>query len=253
MILHLPAANPSAWTGPTGNNTWLLSGRVPALIDAGVGNAAHLDAIGHALAGSPLSLVLITHDHVDHASGVPALLARWPSARVRRACGDEGLRDGEQIEAGDSSLRVVHTPGHAPDHCCFLLESTGEIFSGDLVRAGGTVVIPASKGGDLAKYVESLRRIRGLGPRRLFPGHGPAIDHPAALIDVYLRHRAERDEQILSALESGCRTPADIVRVVYRGLPRGFQPAAEDTALAHLIKLRGEGRVVEEDGTWRTV
>ena len=81
MIL-LPAHNASEWTGPTGNNTYLLAGRVPTLVDAGVGQPAHIEAVADALDGSPLALVLITHGHSDHVKGVPALLARWPAARV---------------------------------------------------------------------------------------------------------------------------------------------------------------------------
>ena len=80
----LPAHNASTWTGPTGNNTYLLPGRVPTLIDAGVGKPEHVDAVAHALGGRPLALVLITHGHSDHVNGVPALVARWPDVRVRQ-------------------------------------------------------------------------------------------------------------------------------------------------------------------------
>jgi glyoxylase-like metal-dependent hydrolase (beta-lactamase superfamily II) len=113
VLLH--ANNASPWTGPTGNNTYLLDGRVPALIDAGVGDPSHLDAIGSALGGRSLDRVLITHGHPDHVGGLPAIAARWPSARVIRF---NELVDGV-IEAGDADLRVLHTPGHSPDHLCF--------------------------------------------------------------------------------------------------------------------------------------
>jgi glyoxylase-like metal-dependent hydrolase (beta-lactamase superfamily II) len=246
MPLLLHAGNASEWTGPTGNNTWLLRGRVPTLIDAGVGNPAHLDALERALDGMPLALVLVTHEHVDHLSGAPALLDRWPSARIRRFGGENGLVDGERIDAGEGTLRVLHTPGHSPDHCCFVAEERAEIFCGDLARAGGTVVIPASKGGSLAQYLESLRRVRALRPAKLLPGHGPAIDSPDALIDAYIQHRAERDREILEAVAAGCRTPRDIAQRVYQGLPAGLRKAAEDTVLAHLIKLRDERRLAED-------
>lgn len=252
MPLLLPAGNASTWTGPTGNNTWLLRGTTPTLIDAGVGNAAHLDALAGALDGVPLALVLITHGHVDHASGAGAIRNRWPSAHVRRfGEASDGLAPEERIETGKGTLRVLHTPGHSPDHCCFLLEETSEIFCGDLARLGGTVVIPATKGGDLSRYLESLRRIRDLKPVRLFPGHGPIIADPDRVIENYIRHRRDRDAQILDALAAGCRTPAEIAARVYRGLPASLQGAAEDTVLAHLIKLRDEHRAAEADGDWR--
>ena len=253
MPLLLPAGNASEWTGPTGNNTWLLRGRVPTLIDAGVGNPAHLEALARALGGRPLSLVLITHGHLDHAAGAPAIHDRWPSARVRRMGGEEGLVPDERIEAGNGTLRALHTPGHSPDHCCFLLEQTSEIFCGDLVRMGGTVVIPASKGGNLAQYLDSLRRVRDLRPSRLLPGHGPVIDEPDLVIDDYIAHRAERDRQILDAVGAGCRSTRPIVQAVYPGLPAALTSAAEDTVLAHLVRLREHGLVTEDSGGWRQI
>jgi glyoxylase-like metal-dependent hydrolase (beta-lactamase superfamily II) len=247
--LLIPAGNASAWTGPTGNNTWLLHGREPALIDAGVGLPAHIDAVAATLAGAGLFRILLTHGHPDHASGVPALLARWPTAIVisrspmptpdRHQIADEGAL----IPAGDTSLRVIGTPGHAPDHLCFFDERSRVLFCGDLVRLGGTVVIPASQGGNLRQYLESLHRVRSLGPRRLLPGHGPIVDDPAALIDEYLAHRAERDCQILDAIRAGARTPEDIVARVYQELPDALQSAAADSVAAHLIKLREDGRL----------
>ncbi len=245
----LPAGNASAWTGPTGNNTYLLKGRVPTLIDAGVGNPEHVDAINRELAGRPLALVLITHGHVDHVSGAPALQARWPQVRIRQfGVGDEPLKPGERIEAGDSALTVVYTPGHAPDHCCF--QSGDEMFCGDLARIGGTVVIPATKGGDLKQYLDSLRRIRELAPRRLLPGHGPVIDDPSGLIDQYLEHRAARERQVLEALQDGLAAPDEIVARIYAGLPAELVPAAVESVLAHLIKLEADGGARRVGDRW---
>jgi len=249
-MLRIPAANASPWTGPGGNNTWLLRGVLPTLIDAGVGAPAHLDAVAEGLGRSALAQVLITHSHPDHAGGVPDFLARWPHAIVRNF-GSDRCRDGEVIEAGDTRLVALHTPGHAPDHFCFLDESRREVYCGDLARLGGTVVIPASQGGNLAQYLASLQRVRDLAPERLLPGHGPIIDDPRAVIDQYLQHRAEREAQVLEALAAGRTRVADIVQGIYRGLHPALVRAAEDSVLAHLIKLRDEGRAVESNGGWR--
>ncbi len=238
--LLLRANNASPWTGATGNNTWLLPGRVAALIDAGVGDAAHIEAVNAALSGAALERVLISHGHSDHVGGIPALAARWPRLRVMRF---PDIRDGF-VDAGERQLRVIHTPGHAPDHLCFLDEDSADLYCGDLVRVGGTIVIPASRGGNLADYLASLRRIRAMSPRRLLPAHGPVIDDPAAIVDQYLEHRAEREEQIIAAIRGGDRTPEEIARHVYGDLPSAIVSASLDTVLAHLLKLQEEGRAM---------
>ena len=229
-MLLLRAGNASEWTGPTGNNTYLQGG---VLVDAGVGLESHIDAIANALDGAPLDLVLITHSHVDHVAGVPALSARWPGVVIRGGPG-EPLQDGEVFESGDLRLRALHTPGHAPDHFCFVDDAAREVYCGDLARIGGTVVIPASRGGDLRAYLEALRRVRDLRPSRLLPAHGPVIEDPAKLIEDYLAHRAERQRQVEEALAAGCQTPEEIVARIYPDLSRALVGAACETVRAHL-------------------
>ena len=231
----IPAGNSSEWTGPTGNNTWLIVGREPALVDAGTGLPDHVDAVARALDGASLVRVFITHWHPDHVKGLPALKDRWPRLGVVESTG-------APVPAGDGVLEIVPTPGHAPDHLCFYDRAAGDLYCGDLARRGGTIVIPASKGGDLRAYLASLRRVRDLGPRRLLPGHGPIIDDPAAVIDEYIAHREQREQQILKAILDGARTVPEIVRRVYPALPASLSEAAADSVRAHLVKLRDEGR-----------
>lgn len=231
----IPAGNSSEWTGPSGNNTWLLRGRAPALVDAGVGHAGHVEAVAQALDGAPLARVLITHWHPDHVKGLPALRDRWRGLVVVEA-------PGAPVPAGDGHLEIIPTPGHSPDHLCFFDREAGDLYCGDLARRGGTIVIPARKGGDLRAYLASLKLVRDLGPRRLLPGHGPLVEDPAALIDEYLAHRQKREQQILQAILDGARTVDDIVRRVYPALPSSLSSAAADSVRAHLAKLRDEGR-----------
>jgi glyoxylase-like metal-dependent hydrolase (beta-lactamase superfamily II) len=235
MPILIPAGNPSEWTGPSGNNTWLLPGREPALVDAGVGNPDHVEMVAKALGGAPLKRVLITHWHPDHVKGLPALRDRWKGLQVVDAAGDP-------VAAGDGVLEILPTPGHSPDHLCFFEREAGDLYCGDLARRGGTIVIPARKGGDLRAYLASLRLVRDLAPRRLLPGHGPIVEDPIALIDEYLAHRQKREQQILQAMLDGARTVEEIVRRVYPALPASLSDAAADSVRAHLAKLRDEGR-----------
>lgn len=244
LVLH--AENASPWTGPTGNSTYLLRGRVPSLIDAGIGDEGHLQSIESALEGQPLVRVFITHSHPDHVGGLVGIRERWPLVNVIRF-GYEA----DVVEAGNTRLRILHTPGHSPDHLCFLDEESRDLYCGDLARAGGSIVIPASTGGNLRQYLDSLRRIRALEPRRLLPGHGAIVDDPAALIDDYLRHRQQREDEIIAALIAGLRTPEEIVPRVYGVLSPMLNAAAADSVLAHLVKLHDEQRAFVSDDGWR--
>lgn len=244
VLLH--AGNPSPLTG-RGNNTWLIDGALPALIDAGVGAPDHLDAISEALGDRPLACVLVTHGHADHASGVPALRGRWPRLDVFKwpQPGEQGshpLSDGQTLRAGDGKLIVLHTPGHALDHVCFWNRQARHLFAGDMVVAGTTVMIPAGHGGNLREYLDSLRRLKALDAARIYPGHGPVIDRPSDIIDEYLAHRDLRERQILACLRDGLTDPDLMVDRIYAGLDEKLRPAARLTVEAHLEKLREEGR-----------
>jgi glyoxylase-like metal-dependent hydrolase (beta-lactamase superfamily II) len=258
LIVTLHAANPSPMTG-SGNWTYFLPGRSPALIDAGTGLAAHLDAIETAAPDGPAHVV-VTHAHSDHAAGAPAIQSRWPDTLFsklpwpgrddRYAVDFRPLHDGDVVSAGDRELTVVHTPGHAPDHVALWDPHDRVLFSGDLITLGTTVVILASHGGSLIEYLDSLRRVRALAPVRLLPAHGAAIDDPLAVIEKYLQHRAERETQVVAGLRAGHRSIDALVAGIYRGLQPALVPMARESVLAHLLKLEQEGRARREGDEW---
>jgi len=244
-----------------GNNTYLLvgAGGETSLVDAGVGETRHIEAIARELDAhdAKLTRVLVTHGHADHASGAPALAAvhplasfskyPWPEDDARYPVVWRRLADGDRI----AGLTVLHTPGHAPDHVAFWHEESGTIFSGDLVVLGTSVMIHWSRGGDLRQYLDALERLRALAPRRLLPAHGPAIDDPAAVLAAYLDHRRMRERQVLAALQAGRATVQAIGESIYDGLDPSLTLAAQENVRAHLEKLKAEGRATDENGRWR--
>lgn len=247
QLIH--AANPGPFTG-LGNNTWLLDGAEPTLVDAGTGEPAHVEAIAAALDGRPLARLLATHGHSDHASGRDALVARWPLLECwkwPRKDDEAGAwrtpADGQHIAAGDRTLQVLYTPGHAADHVAFWDEQARAVYGGDLLILGSSVVIPASRAGGLRAYLQSLDRLEALAPAVVYPGHGRIIDDPVTLIAEYRRHRKAREEQILACVaETGADVDA-IVSRLYPALDEALLRAARMTVEAHLDKLREDGRL----------
>jgi glyoxylase-like metal-dependent hydrolase (beta-lactamase superfamily II) len=260
--IPIHAHNPGPYTGE-GNWTWLLRGRVPTLIDAGTGQPAHLDAVEQALEGEPLAQVLVTHAHGDHASGAPALAARFPTARFRKMPWSDRdgrwpvpwdpIAAGESIAAGDATLAAIHTPGHAPDHLSFWHDETRTLFCGDLAVKGTTIYIPADSRGDLADYLASLERVIALQPTRLLPAHGPVIDDPRPLLRGYIEHRHERERQIVAVLSESAMTPDELVAQIYRGLNDMLRPMARESVVAHLVKLAREGRAGRRGEAWHII
>jgi glyoxylase-like metal-dependent hydrolase (beta-lactamase superfamily II) len=263
-LVPIRGENSGPLTG-SGTNTWLLCGAEPTLIDAAENTEAYAARVAAALEaeqpGAALTRVLVTHAHSDHIGGVEAIRRRWPAASFSKmpdpardkkypvdwtAIADEAI-----VKAGDGVLWAIHTPGHAPDHLCFFEPRSSTVFCGDLLLNGGTVMIPVSSGGDLAHYMRSLKRVLDLQPRRALAGHGEPIENPGALIRAYIGHRMMREQQILDVLSKGPASVEDMVRRVYPSLQPELQKAAGENVLAHLLKLRGDGKARDEDGLWR--
>jgi glyoxylase-like metal-dependent hydrolase (beta-lactamase superfamily II) len=235
-----------------GTNTWIVGDQPALVIDPGPDDPGHLAEVART-AGS-VGAIALTHDHPDHAPGALPLAATT-GARVfaaKPAEGIERIRDGEQVSTGSVSLAVVATPGHTSDHVAFFDARTGSLFTGDAVLGRGTSVIDPPEG-DLAAYLRSLRRMRELGPRTIYPGHGPVVLRAVAKLDEYLDHRTMREEQILTALSDASRTPEELVTEIYADYPPELHELAARSVLAHLLKLEVEGRAEKrtKDGAVR--
>jgi glyoxylase-like metal-dependent hydrolase (beta-lactamase superfamily II) len=228
------AGNPGPFT-LTGTNTWIV-GRDPCwIVDPGPALDAHVAAVlGEARARGGVGGIALTHDHGDHAGAVPAVRAAT-GAPVGAARGDVDavLADGDAF----GPLRVVATPGHAPDHLAFVAGAV--VFTGDAVLGEGSVFVI----GRLAEYLTALERLREAGPDLLCPGHGPPVEDPDAKLAEYVAHRLDRERRLVAALGDGLRSVDALLERVWDDAPVALRPAAAVTLGAHLEKLAGEGRL----------
>lgn len=207
-----------------------------------------------------LDPVLLTHKHHDHVGGIKDIQELFKGKQVRFHITDpvgaafegfKGISDGQKFEVEGATLQAIHTPGHTLDHCCFLLEEEGCLFSGDSVLGDGSSTVFE----DLSSYMSSLIKLRQFGDqiRMICPAHGNTIDNPLDKIDEYIRHRMEREQQIVQLLKSkGPLNIKEIVSILYARYPANVHAAAEKSVLHHLKKLIKDRKVPEaqEDGRY---
>jgi glyoxylase-like metal-dependent hydrolase (beta-lactamase superfamily II) len=260
-VRRLTAPNPGVMTGP-GTNTYLVGERELAVIDPGPESEPHLAALREAV-GARLRWILCTHTHLDHSPGARALaqatgaaLAGMPApAHGRQDTGfapDRVLRGGDALTVDGRVLRAVHTPGHASNHLCYLLEDAALLFTGDHVMQGSTVVI-SPPDGDMQAYLRSLEALLALPLARFAPGHGHPIDTPHEEVRRLIAHRLRREAKVAAALEAGGGTLEALVAAAYDDTPPRLHPIAQRSLHAHLIKLEREGRAAQRAGRWQAI
>lgn len=215
--------------------------------------------------------VLLTHHHPDHSSGAEALarrlgvpIAAHETTRALLSVGarvrvDRLIADGEVFDlpadrpgARPRRLRAHVLEGHADGHLVFHEEVTNGVIAGDMVAGTGTIIVDPPEG-KMGLYLDSLRRLRALGARVLYPAHGPPIGDPARFIDDYVAHRLEREAKVLAAVAAGAAPLEDLVPRAYTDVKPELYPFAARSLLAHLQKLEQDGRVTASGDVWRLV
>ncbi len=260
-IHRVTAANPGAMTGP-GTNSYLVgSGAGWAVIDPGPADDRHMQSLIDAAPG-PIRYILVTHTHQDHSPGAIPLKSATGALLLGRTTPHPHWQDGtfapdrellhedRLTVATDTTVRVIHTPGHASNHLCFLLEEERILFTGDHIIQGSTVVIDPPDG-DMAAYIRSLESLLREPLDYLAPGHGTLIPQPHAAIEALIQHRLRREAKVSACLPR--QHPADLstlVQRVYDDVPAQLHPLAERSLLAHLLKLEAESRALRVADSW---
>lgn len=246
----------------TTTNAFLLGFGDAVLVDPGAADPAETARLVTALAaarerlGRRVVAIWLTHHHPDHIAGVQALrcaldvpvLAHPRSAARLLTAGvslDGVLEDGHVVElAGEPPMRVriLHTPGHARGHLCFLDEERGTLIAGDLLSGLGTVVIDPPEG-NMDEYIASLERMHTLAPRTLLPAHGAAIHDARAKLGEAIAHRLAREHKVLTAWRAGERDAETMIDAVYDDTPGAARPLAVRQIRAHLERLQRQGQL----------
>ena len=275
-VLRVTAPNPGPMTGP-GTNTYLVgSGEDWTVIDPGPqphtephtqGDAASDSHLQSILAAAPgrITRILVTHTHRDHSpaaaalaqlTGAPVLgrTALHPEWQDPSFAPQRQLLDGERLSAGQGcTLRVVHTPGHASNHLCYLLEEEKTLFTGDHVMQGSTVVINPPDG-DMGAYLDSLKSLLELDLDWLAPGHGFLVAPPADTLRGLIAHRLRREAKVVAALQSqGAQPLSGVLPHVYDDVPPALHGMASRSLLAHLLKLQRDGTARLVNEVWSLV
>jgi recombination protein RecT len=263
------APNPGVMTGP-GTNTYLVGDPDTGYlaIDPGPADAEHIDRLWRA-AGGDIRMIVCTHSHSDHSPGAAPLqalcvahgkrppilgLSSAPTARANSAFTPEReLVDGEPLVLAcgthQHTLRVVHTPGHAANHLCLVLEEDGLLFSGDHILNGSTTVVDPPDG-HMTDYLESLDKLLNACEHHhiqfILPAHGYVLGnmwgepHDARACITHLKaHRLKREAKILAVMQQHPEgSMDDWVKHAYDDVPAKLWPVAKRSLLAHVERLQ---------------
>jgi glyoxylase-like metal-dependent hydrolase (beta-lactamase superfamily II) len=267
LVARVLAPNPSPFTY-TGTQTHLVGTTDLAVIDPGPADASHVEALVRAIAGRPVTAIVITHTHRDHSPASRALKAATGAPIIGCAplaledlgpradasfdgdyVPDRVLADGESVAGRGWTLSAVATPGHTSNHLAFALPETKALFSGDHVMGWSTTIV-SPPDGDMAAYMASLDKLMHRDDRIYYPAHGDPVENPRRLVRGMIGHRRQREGQILRLLRDRGRAIPAMVELMYVSIDPRLFPAAERSVLAHLIDLRDRSLVIQKGDDW---
>lgn len=243
MARRILAMNPGPRTG-MGTNTYMIGIDEIAVVDPGPMDQGHLDAI-IGCGGDLIRWILVTNGGDEHAGAVPELAKQTGAIVMAMAdidC-DVVLKDGQQLVGTEFRLTTKHLPGPSAKNVGFMLEEERMLLSGDLIVDGPSVAIKAPPDGDMADYLASLESLKKLRLKRIAPAHGYVIEEPKPVIQQYIDHRLAREAELLAALGANTMRVEELVAEVYGDLDQDMAELAAGNVLAHMVKLRNDGKV----------
>ena len=255
LVRRITAGNASVFTGP-GTNTYLVGMNEVTVVDPGPALDSHIEAIVGA--SGTIKQIVVNHTHPDHSPGVkllqeavdvPAygLITETTKHQDKTFMPKKLLSDGDIMEEKEFTLEVIHTPGHASNHLCYLVKEEGLIITGDHIMNGSTVVI-SPPDGNMKHYIESLEKLKNYNLQSIAPGHGEIMKEPQLVAEWIIKHRLDREEKVADALKkAGKGNPDSLVNNVYDDVDASLFPIAKWSLQAHLLKLAEEGRA-KQDG-----
>lgn len=262
LVRRITAGNASVFTGP-GTNTYLVGMDEVTVVDPGPALDSHIEAIVGA--SGTIKQIVVTHTHPDHSPGVkllqeaidvPAygLITETTKDQDKTFHPKKFLLDGDLLEEEEFTLEVIHTPGHASNHLCYLVKEEGLIITGDHIMNGSTVVI-SPPDGNMKHYIESLEKLKNYDLKSIAPGHGEVMKEPQLVAEWIIKHRLEREEKVADALRKAGKGSSDsLVEAVYNDVDPSLFPIAKWSLQAHLLKLADDGKAIQEgeNFTWET-
>ena len=262
VVITADNASPMTFTG---TRTYILGTENLIVIDPGPNSEAHLSSIMKYIGKRKVTDILLTHSHIDHSplsrrlkDETGASIIGFGSADEARTSfmkklsssldlgGEEGIDkylaldkkvvEKQILKINNYSIEVVHTPDHLSNHICFSLKERKILFSGDHVMGWATTLI-SPPDGDLGSFMNSLEKLSARDEVVYYPGHGKPLKEPRKMVLAQIKHRRDREKQILDSVSKISRTPAEIVDDVYVDLNPMLKAAAIRNVLAHLIDL----------------